>query len=62
MFDTSTLYRLKRDEIVMLDGMVGKVFTIFIHKCMPDEEVITLFVPGVVTFVFLVADETVLSG
>ena len=62
MANISPLDWLKRDQAVVLNWTIDDVTVAFVHKSVPHKKEISLFEPGAVSLVFLVADETVIGG
>lgn len=52
----SALYRLERNETVVLNRSVDDVFGSFIHESMSHEQVVSFLKPGTVSFMFFITN------
>lgn len=57
-----TLDGLERDETFVFNGPVSDVLVLPVGESMSHEQIVSFFKPGIVAFMFLIADQTVLSS
>jgi hypothetical protein len=62
MLYITSLNRLKRYKATMLNRSISNIFTILITKRMPQKQIISLFKPRIISFMFLITYQTILSS